>query len=130
MTLNRRMDLDGQQYQAALASLPPSTFECRFAKTVTALGLDGVFDRNELKLLCEASDKALACNVALNGIGLPEQRVLPQDERQRSRAEQEFMLARDLFYASPGWQNLDAQARKRVEESLMNVGVLDDHLAW
>jgi hypothetical protein len=92
------MNLDGQNFLEALASLPPYTFESRFAKTLAGLGLGSVFDRNELKLLYEASVRTLACNLAINAIGTAEERVRPQDEAERSRLEREFMIARDLFY--------------------------------
>jgi hypothetical protein len=124
------MNLDGQHYLEALASLPANTFESRFATTLAGLGLAGIFDRNELKLLYEASIKAMACNLAINGIGLVEARIRPQDEARRSRLELEFMLARDLFFASPGWQNLHNETRKTVEETFLSVLVLDDRLAW
>lgn len=124
-----RMNLDGQHYLEMLASLPPETFESRFAKTLAGLSLNGVFDRNEVKLLYEASLKALACNLAINGIGRVLQ-IRPQDEAKRSRLEREFMLARDLLFASPGWQTLDNKTKQPVEETFLNVFVLADRLAW
>ena len=108
------MDRDGQHYLEALASLPPYTFDSRFAKALAGLGLSGVFDRNELKLLCAASVKALACNLAINGLGVADEQIRPQGEAKRSRLEREFMLARDLFFASPGWQNLDHKHDDRL----------------
>lgn len=123
------MNLDGQHFLEALASLPSYTFESRFAKTLAGIGLGGVFDRNELKLLYEASVRALACNLAINGIGTAGEQIRLQDEAKRSRLEREFMVARDLFYASPGWQNLGNQQRQPVESTFLSVFVLDDRLA-
>ena len=123
------MNLDGQHFLQALASLPTDTFESRFAATLTALGLAQVFDRNELTLLYEASVKALACNLAINGIGMPEERIRPQDEVKRNWLEREFMIARDLFFASPGWQNLDNKTRQTIEEAFLTVFILNDRLA-
>ena len=126
----KHINHDGQHFLEALASLPTDTFESRFAATLTGLGLAQVFDRNELTLLYEASVKAMACNVAINGIGIVEQRIRPQDETRRSWLEREFMVARDLFFASPGWQNLDHNTRKTLEQTFLSVVVLDDRLAW
>lgn len=78
------MDLDGQQYLDALASLPSHTLESRFANTLAVLGLGGVFDRNELKLLYGASARALACNLAINGFGMVGEQIRPQDEARRA----------------------------------------------
>lgn len=124
------MKTDGQQFLQELADLPPDTFDHRFAKTSARLGLGVLFDRNELKLLYEASLRALVCNLAINGIGAENGVISPEQEGERRQFEQEFMEARDLFYASPGWQNLAESARRSVEECFLSVFVLDDRLAW
>jgi len=72
----------------------------------------------------------MACNLAINGIGLVEARIRPQDEARRTQLELEYMLARDLFFASPGLQNLHKDTRQTVEETFLSVFVLDDRLAW
>jgi hypothetical protein len=91
------MKTDGQQFLQELADLPPDTFDHRFAKTSARLGLGVLFDRNELKLLYEASLRALVCNLAINGIGAENGVIRPEEEGERRQGEQEFMEARDLF---------------------------------
>jgi len=124
------MKTDGQQFLEELASLPPDTFDHRFADASARLGLGVLFDRNELKLLCEASLHALLCNLAINGIGAENGLIRPEEEAERRQCEQEFMEARELLYASPGWQNLVESARQQVEQAFLRVFVMDDRLAW
>lgn len=123
------MKTDGQEYLEELAGLPPNTFDHRFAKTSAQLGLGAVFDRNELKLLYEASLRALLCNLAINGIGT-DGVIRSEEEPERSQCEWEFMEARDLLYASPGWQNLAPAKREAVERSFLRVLVTEDKFAW
>lgn len=123
------MKTDGQQFLEELACLPPQTFDHRFASTSAQLGLGTVFDRNELKLLYEASLRGLLCNLAINGIG-SQGLIKPEEEAERCQCEREFMEARDLFYASPGWQNLPESKRQAVERYFLSVFVTEDRLAW
>ena len=123
------MKTDGQQFLQEMHRLPRETFAHRFAHTSAQLRLGEVFDRNELTLLYEASLRALLCNLSINGIGATCGQVRPGDEAQRRQLEQEFMQARDLFYASPGWQNLTRCAKASIEDQFLSVLVLDDRLA-
>ena len=124
------MKTDGQQFLEELARLPEKTFDHRFAETSAQLSLGELFDRNELKLLYEASWRALSCNLAINGIGAPDGQVRPEDEAERRHLEQQFMEALELFYASPGWQNLDQCEKTPIEDCFLTVLVLDDRLVW
>jgi hypothetical protein len=123
------MKTDGEQFLEELASLPRETFDYRFAQASGRLGLGELFDRNDLKLLYEASVCALRCNLALNGIGMPDGQVRPEDEAERRQLEEEFMETRELLYASPGWQVLGQCNRDAIEECFLTVLVLDDRLA-
>jgi hypothetical protein len=123
------MKTDGQQFLEEMARLPEKTFDHRFADTSAGLGLGEVFDRNELKLLYEASWRALVCNLAINGIGTPDGQVRPEDEAERRYLEQDFMHAGDLFYASPGWQNLSRSEQTPIEDCFLSVLVLQGRLA-
>lgn len=121
------MNLDAQQFLQGLARLPAYTFENLFATALTKLDLANLFDRNELMLLYEAADKARACNLAINEIGM---RIRTENEIRRTELELEFMEARDIFFASPGWQNLNRKTRRTVEQIFLRVVVLNDRLAW
>jgi hypothetical protein len=126
--MSGQIKTDGQQFLEELAQFPRETFDHRFANTSAGLGLGELFNRNELKLLYEASLRALMCNLAINGIGAPNGQVRPEDETERRQLEQEFMQARELFYASPGWQNLGPCAKAPIDDHLLSVFVLDDRL--
>ena len=123
------MKTDGQKFLDELAGLPRNSFDHHFAERSAALGLGAVFDRNELKLLYEASLRALLCNLAINGVGTPGP-IKSEEEAERTETEQDFMEARELLYASPGWQNLGLARREHVERKLLRVFVSDDRLAW
>jgi hypothetical protein len=123
------MKTDGQKFLEELAGLPPNTFDHRFADTSARLGLGSVFDRNELKLLYDASLRATLCNLAINGVGTPGS-IRAEEEPERRQREQEYMEARELFNASPGWQNLAKAQREPVERKFLNVFVTEDKLAW
>ena len=121
---------EGDQFLKQLASVPAETFEHGFAESAGRLNLGIVFDRNDLRLLFEVSLCALSCNMAINGYcgwGNPKAAA---DERYRTELEHEFMAARDLFYACPGWQNLEESARRHVDLAFLRVAVDDDLLAW
>ncbi|HTL54740.1 MAG TPA: hypothetical protein VL361_03640 [Candidatus Limnocylindrales bacterium] len=123
------MKTDGQKFLDELAALPCNCFDHRFAESSAKLGLGAVFDRNELKLLYEASLRALLCHLAINGVGTPGP-IRAEEEPERRYSEQQFMGARELLYASPGWQNLAEALRERVESNFLNVFVNQENLAW
>ncbi|HVV71759.1 MAG TPA: hypothetical protein VHI52_09715 [Verrucomicrobiae bacterium] len=121
------MNLDGRNFLDTLARLSADTFENHFAAALTELGMDGLFDRNELMLLFDASAKAFDCNLALNSGA---RQAGSEDEAKRHQLEQEFMIARDSLFASPGWQDLDAALRKPIEDRFLQVAVRDEQLSW
>lgn len=121
---------DGERFLRELAELPPDTYENFFARCALELGLGMVFDRNDLRLLYEASFSATACNLAFNTHCLCADGGQARNEARRTRLEREFMAARDLFYASPGWQNLPDSRKESIAECLLRVVVRDDLMAW
>ena len=40
------------------------------------------------------------------------------------------MTAREIFYASPGWQMLDEAEQETIEKVFLSVAVADEKLAW
>jgi hypothetical protein len=124
------MITDGQKFLLELVELPLETYEHFFAERAWRLGLGAVFDRNDLRLLYEASLCAASCNYAFNECCRCGFSSAVQHEPHRTRLEYDYMAARDLFYASPGWQNLAESKRAQVEQSFLNVSVRDDQLAW
>jgi hypothetical protein len=119
----------GQAFLDELAGLPSDTFESRFSAASTALGLGGILDRNELSLLYEAAFRASLCNDALNGLGESGGTIKAEDEPQRMKLETEFMGARDIFCASPGWQTLSTPEQNSIREMFLSVAVADTRLA-
>src|SRR3974390_655937 len=95
-----------QEFLQELGNLPSDTFESRFSQVSNQLGLAVSFSRNELTLLYEATRRATLCNIALNGLGNRAGRISQEQETQRRKLEDDFMVARDVLYASPGWQTL------------------------
>jgi hypothetical protein len=117
----------GQVFLAQLARLPADTFEHRFGETSTSLGLGLLLNRNELILLYEAALRATLCNVVINR--LADGKLVPAEEPSRIRSEREFMLAREIFYASPGWQNLPLPKQWAIDRTLLQVSVAESRLA-
>ncbi len=124
------MKTDGQDYLEQLASLPPNTFENRFSKISNRLRLGDSLSRNELTLLYEAAFRATLCNIAINGLGGCRGLIRPEHEPHRLRLEREFMEAREVFCASPGWQTLTPAEQGPIERIFLTVLVADDKLAW
>src|SRR5581483_7452465 len=122
------MKNDGQTFLAQLASLPRDSFESRFAEVSTRLGLDAVLNRNELTLLYEAALRATLCNVALNSLTRRNLILDVKDETTRIESETDFMFAREIFYASAGWQNLPASGQAAIQKAFLDVSVADDQL--
>ena len=119
-----------QAFLQELGSLPPDTFESRFSRTSTQLGLASALSRNELTLLFEATFRATLCNLAINGLGALGGNIRPDQEPNRSRLERDFMVARDVFYASPGWQTLEETDQEPINRIFLGVSVAEDKLAW
>jgi len=123
------MKADGQDFLQQLASFPPNTFEGRFLKTTTCLGLGTDLGAEELSLLYRAAFRAALCNIAFNGLGACNAQIRPEQEGSRMRLEREFMIARDRFHACVGWKTLRKSQKASIEKILLQVHVEDQHLA-
>jgi hypothetical protein len=121
------MKNDAQTFLAQLASLPSDSFEKRFSQNSTQLGLGQVLNRNELTLLYETALRATLCNAVINS--LSNGKIDPKDEPRRSKSEEEFMVAREIFYASAGWQNLTPHEQQGIQRLFLNVSVGKKSLA-
>lgn len=119
-----------QEFLQELGNLPPDTFESRFSRASNQLGLGGELTRNELTLLYEATFRATLCNLAINGLGKLAGKIPSEQESNRWKLERDFMVARDIFYASPGWQTLEPFEQETIEKVFLGVMVVDDKLAW
>lgn len=112
-----------------LATFPPDTFENRFSLVVRRLGVAMTLERNELILLFEAAYRATLCNIAFNALGTPNRDIQPARERERTRLEFEFMVARDVLFASPGWQALPRADQLALSRIFLTVAVAPEKLA-
>lgn len=117
-----------QEFLAYLTALPANCFEHRFAQRLAHLNLAGVLDRNDLTLLCEAALRAHLCQIAIDSAGSGKTRT--DKESERLRAEWDFMNARDIFYASPGWQTLDVATQGKLVNEFLTVAVKEHCFAW
>ena len=118
-----------QSFLDQLATFPPDSFENRFSLVVRCLGLVVAFERNELTLLFEAAYYATLCNIAFNGLGNPNREIQPAGEQERTRLEFEFMVARDVLFASPGWQALSRADQLALSRIFLAVAVAPERLA-
>src|SRR5262249_41635872 len=119
-----------QEFLQELGNLPPHTFESHFSRASNQLGLAGELTRNELTLLYEATFRATLCNLAINGLGKLAGKIPGDQEPNSSKLERDFMVARDIFFASPGWQTLESLEQETIEKVFLGVMVDDDKLAW
>lgn len=85
--------------------------------------------RDELSFLYQAAFCATLCNIAFNGLGGCGGVIRPQRELSRRRLEQDFMAARDKFFASAGWRALPNPQKSSVQRIFLNVFVMDENLA-
>jgi hypothetical protein len=122
------MKSSSQEFLEQLSALPADCFEHGFADRLAQLGMAAMLERNDLTLLCEAALRAYLCEAALNEVS-PGKSSLEQ-EAKRVRLEWDFMTARDMFYASPGWQTLDEMMQGMVEQMFLRVTVREECLAW
>ena len=59
------------------------------------------------------------------------QKLRPQGlEAKRWKLELDFMTAREIFYASPGWQNLSHSDQESIRQAFLRVFVAEQKLAW
>ena len=120
----------GQDFLSGLAGFPADSFERRFSINSALLGLGLKWGRNELTLLYEAAFCGELCRAAFNGLERGDGRIRPEDEARRSKLETDFMTARTILYASPGWQNLPIEEQASVEATFLTVLVADATMAW
>lgn len=123
------MNSNGQEYLEQLASLPSNTFDSQFSRNASRLGLGELLGSNELKLLYDAAFLAILCNISFNGLGVYSGEIRPEKESTRLNLERQFMKAREVLYASPGWQTLGQSKRARAERLFLNVFVAEANLA-
>jgi hypothetical protein len=69
------------------------------------------------------------CNIAFNGLSLPSREIQPAREQERTRLELEFMVARDVLFASPGWQALSRVDQLALSRIFLAVAVAPEKLA-
>jgi len=120
------MRAEGQQFLDLLAAFPPKSFESDFSKSSTRLGLGRLLQPEELSLLLDAAFYAGLCNIAINGLGGCRGQIKPN----RIRLEQEFMAARDAFFACDGWAALHAAQKGSVERIFLKIEVSKENFAW
>ena len=118
-----------QSYLDQLATFPAHSFENRFSMVVSRLGLAAVLERNELILLLEAAGRATLCNIAFNNLDRRNGEIHPMKESERNRLEFEFMVARDVLFASPGWQGLSRAEQLALSRIFLTVAVTSAQLA-
>jgi len=123
------MKNDGQDFLEQLAGSTADTFESRFSLISRQLGLGTSFTRNELTLLYDAASRAAHCNAAINGLDDYGPGIKAEHEPRRHSLELEFLEARDIFYASPGWQTLPAAEQGPIDQAFLSVFVAEDKLA-
>ena len=123
------MNSSGQDFLEQLSGLPPNTFDSQFSRNARRLGLGTALSRNELKLLYDAAFLRVLCNIAFNGLGVYGGEIRPERERTRNNLELKFMAARDMFQASPGWQQLNPSRQSKIEQIFLKVAVDDANLA-
>jgi hypothetical protein len=126
----RRLRAEGQQFLDLLAAFPPKSFENDFSRISKRLGLGRVLGHEELVLLLGAAFSAGLCNIAINGLGGCRGIIKPERELNRIRLEQEFMAARDAFYACAGWTELQPSQKASIERIFLRVKVNKEKLAW
>jgi hypothetical protein len=100
------MSTASQAFLNEPAEYPADSFESRFSRHFIRLALGTKLDRNELALLYEAAFRGDLCHCAINREGPTNGGLRPEDEPARTRLELDFMVAREVFFASPGWQTL------------------------
>jgi hypothetical protein len=123
------MKNDGQKFLEQLASSTSDSFEGRFSFNSSRLGLGASFSRNELTLLFQAALLARRCNDVFNGLDDGRLAFHVDLEARRNGLEFAFMEARDILYASPGWQALSPAEQSSIERVFLAVSIAEDRLA-
>jgi hypothetical protein len=122
------MKKDGQHFLKKLSGFPQNSFENTFSKITARLGLGRALNAGELELLYAAAFLAALCNIAMNGLGGCGGQIKPEREANRMKLETEFMVTRDRFYATSGWNNLPASQRGMIQRLLLRVHVRPENL--
>jgi hypothetical protein len=120
---------DAQGFLDELAHSQPDIIDLHFLLNHARLRLAGLFNRNELTLLHQASRLAALCQAAFNDDGAHPGETPREREVRRGQLEQAFLEARDALYASPEWQDLKAPTSQAIKSFLLTAYVLDSSLA-
>jgi len=123
------MKTDGHEFLEQLVSFPPASFEGRFLKTSTRLRLASYLRAEELSTLYRAAFRAALCHIAFNGLGGNEAEIKPDQELNRRRLENEFMVSRDRFFRCRGWKVLPQSSKDSIQRLFLQVIVADENLA-
>src|SRR6185369_9930873 len=121
------MRTDGQKYLDQLACSPHNAFEKRFSRISLGLGLGDTLNRPELTLLYQATLYAALCNIAFNGLGGCCGEVRPEREANRINLERHYMVARDRFNHSTGWEGLPDCKKVSIRRIFLNIFVVEDN---
>jgi hypothetical protein len=122
------MKSETQKFLEQLAGPRADTFENHFSAASNRLALGVSFTRNEWTLLYRAALLAAQCNAAFNGLDERGPGIRAADEGRRGGLELTFMEARDILYASPGWQLLPSSEQELVHRAFLTVFVAADKL--
>ena len=123
------MKTDGHDFLEQLGSFPPASFEGRFLKTSTRLRLASYLSAEELSMLYRAAFRAALCDIAFNGLGGTEPDIKPDQEPNRRRLENEFMVCRERLYLCRGWKVLTQSRKDSIQRFFLQVAVAEENLA-
>jgi hypothetical protein len=123
------MKTDGQNYLDGLGDCSHNGFDRRFSKISISLGLGNNMIERELRLLFKATLYATLCNIAFNGLGGCDGQIKPGREAHRINLEHKYMVARDGWFESAGWDALPELTRESIRKIFLNVYVTEDNLA-
>jgi hypothetical protein len=123
------MNDEEQDYFQELAGSAPGTLGTRFRVISQQLALHQAFSRNEWTLLGEAALRAALCSSALNGRDGYGPALHPEHELRRRSLEIAFLEARDMLFASPGWQSLGSGTQDQIISGVLTVYVDEDQLS-
>jgi hypothetical protein len=118
----------GKQMLRELASFPFATFENKFSRGASRIGLGSLLSRDELQLLYDAAFIAAMCNISFNGLGGCGGEIKPERERHRRNLEAQFMFASGNFYASAGAKALTESQRVDVARTFLAISIHEREL--